>query len=91
MLSSCRRRDATHENEKKPINIFWLLKQDPKIIQAAMLGDNPTQTQRLGFQLGLNARQVRNARRLAKLKRDEPDRYEKLMREYQAHIQSSNL
>lgn len=89
MLKSCQRRDATqNEGRKKPINIFWLLKQDIRIITAVVLCDNPTQTQTYGFQLGLSARQVRNARRLAKLKRDDGEFYDKLMQEYQAHLQS---
>lgn len=79
MLRKMRRHDATLKRE---LDINWLTEQDPKVIEAADNATNPTQCKRIAFQSGLSARNVRNALRLATFKRDCPQEYDRLMREY---------
>ena len=84
MLDLTGRRDATQDQKKKPIDQRWLSRQDKRVLQATEEAPNPTQTQNLGFQLCLSARQVRNARRLAVLKRDHPEEYTALMDKFRS-------
>ena len=85
MLNGMSRRDATQE--KKRLDIHWLLRQDPRVIEAVDNTTNPTRAKEKAFQIGLSTRNARNALRFGIFKRNHTKDgvYEKLMEEYRAH------